>query len=336
MTMDYYEAVASQPLNLAESASAVSRALAAVDLTPWKSGVLAAVSMGASAHAGHALVHRLARYGRRVVNLDASDYLTLGAGADVADSYLFVSEGGRSRETIDAARAVAAGARLALTNVPAAPLGTTVDVVVGLGHGEDSKVYTVGYTATLQAFGLLARALDGVDDGDDWTALPGLVSEVLKTLATDATQVASALAGVTSLDVVGPAGSRASVAEGALLLRESARIPTATYETYQYLHGPMECLTPAQGVLLTGDGREVALAHYLAGVGVRTVLITTTDVAASENLSVLRLPAVGGALSRAVLEILPVQLVAGDLARDRGLGIDGFLYHQDDTKYTGA
>jgi fructoselysine-6-P-deglycase FrlB-like protein len=336
MTMDYYEAVASQPLNLTESASAVGRALATVDLAPWRSGVLAAVSMGASAHAGHALVHRLARYGRRVVNLDASEYLSLRTGAsrvDIADSYLFVSEGGRSRETIDAARAVAAGARLALTNVPAAPLGATVDVVVGLGHGEDSKVYTVGYTATLQAFGLLAQALDGVDDGDDWTALPGLVSEVLKTLAPDATQVASALAGVTSLDVVGPARSRASVAEGALLLRESARIATAAYETYQYLHGPMECLTPAQGVLLTGDGREVALAHYLAGVGVRTVLITTTDVAASGNLSVLRLPAVGGALSRAVLEILPVQLVAGDLARDRGLGIDGFLYHQDDTKY---
>ena len=47
----------------------------------------------------------------------------------------------------------------------------------------------------------------------------------------------------------------------------------------------------------------------------------------------LRIPSVGGALSRAVLEILPVQLVAGELARDRGLGIDGFLYQQDDTKY---
>jgi hypothetical protein len=66
---------------------------------------------------------------------------------------------------------------------------------------------------------------------------------------------------------------------------------------------------------------------------VRTVLITTAVVEPADGLSVLRLPAVGGALSRAVLEILPVQLLAGELARDRGLGIDGFLYHQDDTKY---
>lgn len=331
--MDYYQAVASQPENLSRSYSATKDALAGIDLEPWRHGVLAAVSMGASAHAGNALVHRLARYGRRAVNIDASDLLTLGPSASVADGYLFVTEGGRSRETIDAARSLPVGTRLGLTNVPDAPIAEAVDVVVGLGHGEDSKVYTVGYTATLQAFGLLAQALDGVDDGDDWSALPGLASEVLKTLAPDAKEVASRLAGVASLDVVGSASARASVAEGALLLRESTRIPAAAYETYQYLHGPMECLTPAHGVLVTGDGRETSLAGYLAGVGVRTVLITTTDVAPAENLSVLRLPAVSGALSRAVLEILPVQLVAGEVARDRGLGIDGFLYHQDDTKY---
>ena len=37
-------------------------------------------------------------------------------------------------------------------------------------------------------------------------------------------------------------------------------------------------------------------------------------------------------MSRAVLEILPVQLLAGEMARLRGLAIDGFLHHQDDTK----
>ena len=37
-------------------------------------------------------------------------------------------------------------------------------------------------------------------------------------------------------------------------------------------------------------------------------------------------------LVTSILQILPAQLVAGELARQRGLGIDGFLYHQDDTK----
>jgi hypothetical protein len=37
-------------------------------------------------------------------------------------------------------------------------------------------------------------------------------------------------------------------------------------------------------------------------------------------------------LSGAILEILAAQLVVGELARLRGLGIDGFRYRQDDTK----
>ena len=67
----------------------------------------------------------------------------------------------------------------AVTNAPAAPISEAVDAILPLGHGEDSKVYTVGYTATLQAFGLLATAIDGVDEGDDWSALPELLRVTL-------------------------------------------------------------------------------------------------------------------------------------------------------------
>ena len=174
-----------RPNRIGSSASAgsVAEALAGVDLEPWRTGQLGIVSMGASSHAANALVHRLARHGRRAVNLDASDVMTIGASVDLADSYVFVSEGGHSRETIEAARAVGAAPKLALTNVPTAPIAEVVDVVVGLDHGDDSKVYTVGYIATLQAFGLLATALDGQDEGVDWSAVPALVGSTLADLA---------------------------------------------------------------------------------------------------------------------------------------------------------
>ena len=181
--MDYYEAVAAQPNRLSASAGSVTEALSDTDLEPWRTGQLGVVSMGASSHAANALVHRLGRHGRRAVNLDASDVMTMGASVDLADSYVFVSEGGHSRETIEAARAVGAAPKLALTNVPTAPIAEVVDVVVGLDHGDDSKVYTVGYIATLQAFGLLATALDGQDEGVDWSAVPALVGSTLADLA---------------------------------------------------------------------------------------------------------------------------------------------------------
>jgi fructoselysine-6-P-deglycase FrlB-like protein len=312
-SMDYYEAVAAQPDRLEQSAKAVADGLAGVDLTPWRTGQLGVVSMGASSHAANALVHRLARHGRRAVNLDASDVMALGA-ADLADSYVFVSEGGHSRETIEAARTVGSAPKLALTNAPDAPIADVVDAVLALGHGDDSKVYTVGYVATLQAFGLLATALDGQDD-----------------LASVAPGLAARVGQAGSIDFVGSGASRASVAEAALLFRESTRMSTAAYDTYQYLHGPMECLTPGQAVVLFGDQREVELARYLGAAGITTLLVTASARTVGPDVALLSIPA-APALVTSVLQILPAQLIAGELARQRGLGIDGFLYHQDDTK----
>lgn len=328
---DYGDAVRSQPAALERSRLAVEEALSVVDLTAWRSGALALVAMGASSHAGHALVHRLRRHGRRALNIDASELLAPGPGVDVADSFVFVSEGGRSRETIQAAQRVPAGARLGLTNERGVPLSGVVDASMAMNHGLDSKVYTIGYTATLQAFGLLAAALDGADEDDDWSALPDLVDEVLGDLGPQAERVAELLSEVRSIDMVGAGAGRASAAEAALLVRESARICTGTYETYQYLHGPMESMTANTACVLFGDDREVTLAQYLAGVGVPTLLVTSREVEETRHLCTMRIPEVPD-LSRSILEMLPLQLVAGELARLRHLGIDGFLYHQNDTK----
>lgn len=329
--MDYYEAVASQPANLERSAMSVRKGLADVDLSPWRSGTLAVASMGASTHAGHALVDRLLRYGRRAVNLDASSLMLLGDHVEFADSYVFISEGGRSRETVDAARRVPEGTRLGLTNEPVSPFADVVDIALDLGHGEDSPVYTVGYTATLQAFGLFATALDGNDDGERWDRVPQLVAQVIENAAASMAEISGRFEALSSIDFVGRGASLASAAEAALLLRESTRTPTAAFETYQYLHGPMESLDAGKGCVIFGSQREVDLARYVAERGVPTVLVTSVAVPSSDVLTVVQLPAISP-VGQAVLEIVPLQLLAGGLARLRGLGIDGFLYHQDDSK----
>ncbi|MGA2528461.1 MAG: hypothetical protein ABSG36_04775 [Acidimicrobiales bacterium] len=329
--MDYYEVVGSQGARLESSAKAVASALAETDLTPWRNGLLAVSSMGASAHASVAFVNRLVRHGRRAIKLDASDMMGLGAGIDFADSYVFVSEGGRSRETIAGAQLAPRGSRLGLTNAPGAPFGGVIDAVIDLAHGEDSPVYTVGYTATLQAFGLLATAIDGVDDGDDWSVLPARVAETLSSLSEKAAQVAATFGPLSSLDVVGTGASLASAGETALIFREATRTSSASFETYQYLHGPMEPLSSRAGCMLFGNNREVALARFLASKAIPTVLVTSGEVAEADDLLVMRISELAP-MSRAILEMVAAQLVVGELARLRGLGIDGFRYHQDDTK----
>ncbi|WP_163566775.1 hypothetical protein [Fodinicola feengrottensis] len=263
--------------------------------------------------------------------MDASEILALGPKSDVADGYVFVSEGGRSRETIAAAQQIGGNERLGITNDPTAPLSQVVDATFGIGHGEDSRVYTVGYTATLQAFGLLATALDGICDGDDWPALPALVDRTLTDLAVQAFEIADALTEVTSIDVVGAGGRAPPPLSRRCLSGSRPGSVRPPMRRTSFLHGPMEALTRQRACVLFGEEREVRLARYLAAAKVPTVLVTSATVAAAKNLHVVPIPAVSG-LSRAILQILPIQLLAGDLARRFGLKVNGFQHTQDDTK----
>ncbi|UQX87617.1 SIS domain-containing protein [Jatrophihabitans telluris] len=327
--MEYNEAIEGQPTALAESRRHVLDQLATLDLTAWRAGTIGVASMGASSHAGHVFARQLIANGRRVQLVDAAELTGYGTGAQLADSYLVVTEGGRSRETIEAARAVAPLPRLALTNVPAAPIADVVDSVLSLGHGPDSRVYTIGFTATLQAFGLLAEALTGT--GEDWDAVPALVETTLRDLHDRIGDVADRFAGLSSIDVVGSGASLSAVHETALMLREGPRIPASGYETYQYLHGPMECQTERTGCIFFGGEREIALAQYAARHDIPSLLITSHEVAEAPNLSVLRLPSLA-AFSAAITQILPGQLLVGELTRRAGIDIDEFRYDQDDTK----
>lgn len=329
--MDYYDAVASQPSTLKRSARQVRSVLSSAELAPWRSGVIGVVAMGAGTHAAHALVDRLRRHGRRAFNIDASDVMQVGGCTSLADSYVLISEGGRSRETVEAAHCLPQGTRLGLTNEPASPFGEAVDLVVDLDHGPDSRVYTVGYTATIQAFSVLATHLDGEDDGEDVDALPAAVDSALQTSGRQAIQIAERLSDLHSLDFVGRGASLASATEGALLFREATRTSTAAFETFQYLHGPMESQSGKCGCIVIGSGRELSMASFLAEQGIFTLLITTEDVGETEHLAVIR-TAKQAPLLQAVLEIVPLQLVAGELARLRGLAIDGFAFSQADTK----
>lgn len=329
--MKYEDAVASQPENLESTRQRVNEALFAADLRPWRTGSLAVVAMGANSHGGWVLVEMLRRAGRRALNVSASAVLEGVSSAAFADSYVVVSEGGMSRETVGAAERLPAGTRLGLTNVSDSPLSRAVDLAVTIGHGEDSPVYTVGYTATVQAFGLLARALDVSAGGDDLTALPGLMRDVLASSSAPMNTLGEVFTGLGAIDFVGRGASFASAAESALLFREATRTPTAAFETHQYLHGPMEALTSNRGCVLFGDDREVELARYLAERSIPVLLVTTSAVVSSGILSVVSLPACSLA-SRAVLEIAPLQQLASAVADMRGLRIDGFVYRQHDTK----
>lgn len=325
MGRPFLDAVGAQPGNLHRSAASVRAALSAQDLAPWRAAPLVAVGMGASSHALRPLVARLLAAGRQAVAIDADAPTPLGA-------LMAVSQSGASPETFDTLVRAPLAPRLVVTNVPDSPIGHLADAVVPLDLEQDSVAYTLGYTATLQALGMLADAL--LEDGEPagrWDELPRLADGMLAATNEAVLGFLDRCGPLCAADVVGAGAGAAAAGEAALLLREACRLPAGSFSTRQYLHGPIEAAGPGVAVIVVGDDREIAVAQTVAEAGAATLLITTVDVNPTPGLTVIRVPALEPT-ARAVLEILPVQLLAGHLAARRGLAIDRFRYEQVDAK----
>jgi glucosamine--fructose-6-phosphate aminotransferase (isomerizing) len=334
----FAEAMRSQPESLALAYSTLRNDLARSAPAPWGAGeMVGVVAMGASSHSGHALVAMLASVGVRAVNLVASD-LALGArGFQPADHYILVSESGRSPEPIAAGRDLTVGRRIGISNFPEAAIAEVVDVPLGLGGFDDSGVYTSGYTATLLAYALLLDRMGVIPAGPEVARIPETVRSALEQYGAVAADIGPAFGAAASIDVIGRGTSYASAAEAALMFREGLRVPSAAFETLQYLHGPMEPVAEGSVLLIFGDGRELTVPDAVLESGARVVLVTTASesevpAAGHRNLTIVPVASGLGGFVRPIVEIVFAQLVMARAIEDKGFTLDEFLYTQDDTK----
>lgn len=333
MRAEFTSTILRQPEALGISAREVRQQLTALDPRPWQEGVLGVVGMGASAHASHLLVEILSRQGRRAIGLSAGSFSGDGAGRR-ADSYVLISESGESVELLDAAAQLRDAPTLAITNAVPSPLTKVTDAHVDLRCGIDSAVYTVGYTTTLQALAILAEWLGAAGSDSDVSLIPNHASQLLESdRALEA--VGERLAQARAVDVVGHGAHFGSAGEMALMIREACRLPSGCYDTYEYLHGPMEWLDEQSGCIIFGSDREIELAEFVAATGAATVLVTESRQEIAQSVHVIRIPAVGLAAS-VLLETLPMHQLLRQVAASRQLAIDGFRYHQNDRKVSTA
>jgi glutamine---fructose-6-phosphate transaminase (isomerizing) len=336
--MRYIEAVRAQGKNLRISRAAVSGQLSSLDLAPWRDRRLGLVGMGASANAITPALRSYWSAGLTAVPWLGSELSQAGTAAGV-EAVIAVSQGGESAEIIAALRDLPDGvASLAVTDAPQAPVGRLARAALDLELLEDSNVRTIGYTGTVQGLLLLRDALaPGHAPAADWDGLADQVDELVPAAEQLAGELLETLRAARSFDLVGSGVHAGTAAQGALLLREVAKLPAAAYETYQYLHGPIEAAGPGLVLLVTGGAREVKLARSMADAGATVVLVTAVQVDdARPGLTVFPLPAparpVTGAAAEAILGILPAQAISGALADAAGLPDGEFRYHQDDTK----
>ncbi len=326
-TLSFSQGIDAQPAALAQSRLSVLASLR--HLPDMSTGTVALVGIGASAMAALSAALAWREAGLRAFAVSAPELCAGGLG--VADVVVAISLSGRSAETVAAVKELKGIPTIGVTNDPASPLAEAVQVVVDLGCGQDSRASTVGYTSTVQALGLVGDYWTSRQS--DWAALPDLVAGVLGANETAAKAAAEILGGTIAVDVVAGARSLASAGEGGLLLREGARVFTSAHETRDYLHGPIEVLEPGVvGCVVIGDGRELELASTTSLQGCPTLLVTSrVEPRPGGHLAVARLPRTSG-LSAVVLEVVPLQQLTWALARVRGLTVESFRHHQDDTK----
>jgi len=329
--MSYRSTVARQPESLADSIAAAKRDLATLDVTALKSGVIGVTGIGASFAAATVIASELVRRGRRAFPVRCADL----AGGQLADGIVALSHRGRSVETVEALTANPAAAKLAITKDPESPLAIAAGRHLTINNGADATPSSTGYTGTLVAAGLLVDRLCG--GGTDWDALPQRATAVLEAAGGKLAKLRQAFADRRAIDCVG-AGAALGTADGAsLLIREAARIPASPSETRHYLHGPMESMDAATGVVIFGDGREVEIARQLQEIGCPVLLVTTrTDVAEGSLLTVMTVPLQENRIAQGILDILTVQLLAAELSDAAGLTDTKFRYPQSDTKIKAA
>lgn len=301
-------------------------------LAPLEDGdTVAVIAMGASRNAANALVAVLSTAGHRAVGLTASEVLIGPPGFQPGDHYVIVSESGRSPEPIEAARRLTPGRRIGVSNFPAAQIGEVVDGCIDLGGIVDSPVYTVGYTGTLLAFGHLAERWGVPDATAGLGEIESLIAEHERSFRPAMNTVGLLLGRADSVDVVGSGVSFATATEFALMVREALRTPSTAYDTYEYLHGPMESVGRGTAVVVFGDGRELAVPGPLLDAGVPVVLVTTrggAEVPHAEHplLTVVELRRGLTGFARAVVEIVFAQRLVQAAAEHKPFSIEEFRF----------
>ena len=333
--VDFRGAIFAQPDNLAAAAEAFRQAASAVDLGALCEGTIVLSGIGASAHALIPAVLALRAAGRRAFAVSAGE-LQEGAGAArLGDAFVLVSQSGASAETVAALESIEGAPVVAISANGESPLARAARVWLPLGPAPDTPVATLSYTATLQALGMLVDVLlDGAGETPMWERIPELAAGVIDRADAAVGDVAERFAAVRALDAIGGGPGHASAGETALLAREGLKLPATGMETREYLHGPLEAVSPEFGSVVFGRERERGLAAELASFGAVVALITDTapgDGADMDGATIIELPSVP-ALAAPVLQILPVQLLVDRVAELRGLQIGKLERQQPDTK----
>ncbi|MDQ2950696.1 MAG: SIS domain-containing protein, partial [Chloroflexota bacterium] len=215
---------------------------------------------------------------------------------------------------------------LALTNFPASRLARAADATFLLRCGRERAIAaTKTYTASLVALAMLASATAQAN-GRSGLSLAGLVEsvrEATEDAEDDAARLARKIGKSHVLVVLGRGYDYSAALEGALKIKELARVWAEPYSSADFEHGPLTLAERGTPVLFFASrgatlGEAKRMAAGLAKGGSRIYAITNdTRFAEQVDDAVLLRAPVSEALSPIALSVV-AQHVAAHVARRHG------------------
>jgi glucosamine--fructose-6-phosphate aminotransferase (isomerizing) len=300
------------------------------------------VACGTSYHAGLVGRYAIEEWARVPVEMDiASEYRYRNPVVGPGDLVVGITQSGETADTLAAMRlAREAGAKvLAVTNIMGSQATRDSDAVLytraGLEIGVAATKTFLAQVAAMYLLGLriaeLRESLPPARIAElvaEMKALPAKVDETLAGTEGAVKAVAAAHSSQNFFLYLGRHIGLPVCLEGALKLKEISYIPTDAYAAGEMKHGPIALLdesTPVVCIVTDSPVLEKVLSNVeeVRARGAQTIAIATAGgervaEVADETIEVARTDWI----LQPIVAILPLQLLAYDIARARGLNVD--------------
>jgi glucosamine--fructose-6-phosphate aminotransferase (isomerizing) len=300
------------------------------------------VACGTSYHAGLVGRYAIEEWARVPVEMDiASEYRYRNPVVGEGDLVIGITQSGETADTLAAMRlARERGARvLAITNIMGSQATRDADAVLYTRSGMEISVAAtktfVAQVAAMYLIGLRLAELRGTLEPPRLAELiaevKSLPSKIEQTIAGSEERVREIARDYSDREFFLYLGRNIGLPiclEGALKLKEISYIPTDAYAAGEMKHGPIALLdesTPVVSVATESPVLDKVLSNVeeVRARGAATIAIATEGCGRVGGVvdDVIEVPRSDWIL-QPILAILPLQLLAYDIARARGLNVD--------------
>jgi glutamine---fructose-6-phosphate transaminase (isomerizing) len=300
------------------------------------------VACGTSYHAGLIGRYAIEEFSRVPVEVEiASEYRYRNPIVGPGDLVIGISQSGETADTLAAMRtARASGARvLAITNIMGSQATRDADAVLytraGLEIGVAATKTFVSQVVALYLFALRLAELRGTLEPATLKAtisevkrLPHRIAEMFERDISGVKQIAERVGGADFFLYLGRHVGLPAALEGALKLKEISYIATDAYAAGEMKHGPIALLDQSTPVVVVATESPV-LEKVISNIqevrarGARVIAVATEgDTQIGQHADeIIEVPQTHWMLAP-LLAVIPLQLLAYYIARQRGLNVD--------------